>query len=140
MKIFSEKTKEYINNQELIFHYIKSSGPWWQNVNKRNTKVQIFFDINKSNILTEEQKEVLKQYYPEGMVIITSHEERFQKQNKENALKKLREILEKYLTPQKKRKSTKVPASQKEKRYLDKTRQWLKKKGRSWKISLDNEE
>lgn len=140
MKIISSIKEEKIIKEELIFHYIKSSGPWWQNINKRNTKVQLFFYFQQSKYLNEKQKEELKIHYPENFIIITAHEERTQKQNKYSAIKKIFTILNTILQPKKQRIETTIPSNQKEKRYIDKTRQWQKKKIRSKKISLDKEE
>jgi hypothetical protein len=83
----------------------------------------LFFDIEKSKILSQEQKNLLQQQYPEKNIIITSHEERSQKQNKNTGIKKFFETIEGLLTIPTTRITTRIPRSQKEKRHVDKTRQ-----------------
>lgn len=140
MKIISSNRQEKIIKEELVFHYIKSSGPWGQNVNKRNTKVQLFFYFQQSKYISDKEKTTLQDFYNEDFIIINSHEERSQKQNKEVAIQKLFDELNAILTPKKERIETNIPHSQKIKRYVDKSRQWQKKKIRNKKIYLDNEE
>ncbi len=45
--------------KEIIVSASKSSGPGGQNVNKVNTKIEIRFNINSSNILTSVEKEII---------------------------------------------------------------------------------
>lgn len=48
-----------IIKQEIHFHFTKSSWHGGQNVNKRKTKVELYFNIAESDYLTEEQKNKL---------------------------------------------------------------------------------
>jgi ribosome-associated protein len=50
-----------IINKEIYFHFSRSGGHGGQNVNKRETKAQLFFNIHDSKYLTPEQKERLIQ-------------------------------------------------------------------------------
>ncbi|MBU0626762.1 hypothetical protein KKH82_05060 [Patescibacteria group bacterium] len=50
---------EKILDKELHFHFTKSSGHGGQNVNKRNTKAELYFNIHDSEHLTEDQKQRL---------------------------------------------------------------------------------
>jgi ribosome-associated protein len=52
-------TIEHILAREVHFHFSKSSGPGGQNVNKRETKAELYFNIHDSNSLTSEQKQRL---------------------------------------------------------------------------------
>ncbi|AHB41785.1 hypothetical protein P148_SR1C00001G1005 [candidate division SR1 bacterium RAAC1_SR1_1] len=140
MKIISLMREEKIIKEDLVFHYIKSTGPGGQNVNKRNTKVQLFFNFQQSKNLSDQEKVMLQELYNDDTIIIISHEERSQKQNKESAIQKLFNEINTNLIPRKERLATKFPRSQKTKRYVDKTRQGQKKKIRNSKICLDNEE
>ena len=45
--------------QEVIFKATTSGGKGGQNVNKVATKVELYFDIPGSKILTDEEKELL---------------------------------------------------------------------------------
>jgi ribosome-associated protein len=94
--------KEKIIQEELSFQYSKSPWHGGQNVNKRNTKVQVFFTFKESKYLSDWEKNRLYEQYPEWVISLDAHEERSQLQNKQNTIKKLIEILKKTLESQKK--------------------------------------
>ena len=111
--------------KELIFTATKSSGPGGQNVNKVNTKVEVRLNIENSNILSDEEKELLLEKLLNkvnklGELIVTSQSERTQLQNKEKAIEKLNNLIANALKVKKKRKKIKIPESVKEKRLKDK--------------------
>jgi ribosome-associated protein len=110
---------------EFEFLTSRSSGPGGQNVNKVNTKVELRFQVFKSENLNEEEKitisEKLKnKINTEGFLVITCQTERSQLRNKELVIEKFFQILEKALHKPKKRRATKVPKSVKEKRLKTK--------------------
>jgi ribosome-associated protein len=112
-------------SREFLFSASRSSGPGGQNVNKVSTKVELRFDILNSNLLSEEEKEILlirlqKKINSEGFLIIVSQSERSQLKNKEKTIEKFYALLKKSLTPKKKRKPTKPNAAAKEKRLEEK--------------------
>ena len=59
MSMDIQKIIEDILQKEVHFHFAKSGGHGGQNVNKRNTKAELFFNIHDSQYLTPEQKERL---------------------------------------------------------------------------------
>jgi len=70
-------------SNEIVFTASRSSGPGGQNVNKVNTKVELRFKINESNLLSEEEKLLLFQNLPtkinnDGELIVVSQSERTQ--------------------------------------------------------------
>lgn len=73
---------------EVDFQFSKSSGPGGQNVNKRNTKVTLFFAINQSQFLSKIQQERLQKiagnavHHDSSLLILSSQEERYQYANK----------------------------------------------------------
>ncbi len=122
-------------DSELNFSFSKSSGPGGQNVNKVNTKVELRFAIDKSSILEETEKQILKvklakQLNSEGELIIVVQETRSQLKNKQKAVDKFYELINSALKPIKKRKVTKVSRAAKEKRLKQKQVQAEKKSRR----------
>jgi ribosome-associated protein len=101
---------------EVLISATKSSGPGGQNVNKVNTKVELRLDINKSKLLSEDDKLVVfsklkNKINSLGELIIVSQSERTQLKNRENAIAKLNLLIANALKIEKKRKTTKIPKS-----------------------------
>ena len=112
-------------DNELKFSFSRSSGPGGQYVNKVNTKVELRFDIAKSQAFTDDQKALLlerlsQKLNQDGVLIIVSQSTRSQLKNKTEAIEKLHEIIDMALKPEKKRKPTKIPKAIKEKRLKEK--------------------
>lgn len=110
---------------EFIFQASRSSGPGGQNVNKVNSKIELRFNIQNSSILTDDQKEILltkisTKISLDGFLIVISQRDRSQLVNKEDAIRKLYELIEKTLRPVKRRKSTRPTRSSVEKRLTGK--------------------
>ena len=109
-----------IDERELQFDFVRASGPGGQNVNKVATAVQLRFDVTHS-ILPEEAKKRLmqlagKRISTEGILLIEAKRFRTQEQNREDALQRLVELVQKALIPPKSRKKTKPTAVSKLKR------------------------
>lgn len=128
-----------ILKEEVHFHFSKSGWHGGQNVNKRNTKAELYFNVQDSRFLTDEQKERLialawhHMHHHEWILIMTDQEERFQNANKEKVIHHFRQLLEQALSEPKLRIKTKIPPYMKEERENDKKIQAEKKKNR-WKI------
>jgi ribosome-associated protein len=117
---------------ELEFKMSRSSGPGGQNVNKVNTKVELRFDINKSLLLSEEEKEKIflslkNKINNDGILIIVTQETRSMFKNKEICLKKFYEQLENVLKVEKERKKTNIPLKYIERRLKSKKQNSEKK-------------
>ncbi len=122
---------------ELKFFTSRSSGSCGQNVNKVETKVELRFNIDESNILSDEEKELLKtniknKIIQENIIQIISQSERTQLKNKEICIKKFYKLLEKGLKKTKIRKKTKLSAEAKAKR-LEQKKQTSDKKNQKKK-------
>jgi len=114
-----------ILDKEFIFSYSRSSGPGGQHVNKVNTKVELRFHIDKSMILTDKQKNTLKEKLKsylnqEDELIIVAQATRSQLKNKQEAIDKFYQLIHKALKPQKKRIPTSITKTAIEKRLKEK--------------------
>jgi ribosome-associated protein len=112
-------------NSEFVFSASRSSGAGGQNVNKVNTKIELRFDIASSQLLTDEEKLIIctklsSKISLEGELIITSQTTRSQLNNKEKAIEKFYNLIEKALTPRKKRTPTKPTKASRERRLESK--------------------
>jgi ribosome-associated protein len=121
--------------KELTFTTSRSSGPGGQNVNKVNTKVTLKFDIVHSEILTDEEKNLLltklaKSLTKEGVLVLTAQDKRTQLQNKEEAVLKLDKTLTKAFAKKKARKATKPSKGSVQKRITEKKQRSEKKQWR----------
>ena len=110
---------------ELSFKAVRSSGPGGQNVNKVASKVVLSFDVNQSQVLTQEQKERLllkwqSRLTTEYILILNCDEDRSQFKNKNTVIKRFLSLLEQGLLVPKIRKATKIPKSAIKKRIKDK--------------------
>lgn len=135
----SELLTSIIEHETSIQH-AKSSGPGGQNVNKRETKAELYFNIDQSSHLTEVQKERLKNLEQvrnhishEGVLRITSQEERSLGQNKDNVIHKFKNLLMEILTEPIERIETKPSQSSKQKRLQIKKVHGQKKQSRNRK-------
>lgn len=124
----------FIAEHEIKFRTIRSSGPGGQHANKASTAIQLQFD-SKSSSLPDDVKERLKQLRDKrisstGIITITARRYRSQEKNRQDALERLRGIVQKAMYKQKKRIRTKPSKSSKEKRLGEKTQRGKLKKMR----------
>jgi len=138
MSIF-QKIKAQFLNQELTFQVSRSSGPGGQNVNKVNSKVLVKFNVPKSRLLEEMERDFLMKKWAnkldnEGNLIIQTQESRSQLQNKAIALRKFYRMLEVAFQKKKLRKATRPSKRAIEKRLKAKRMQAEKKqyRGKNW--------
>ena len=120
---------------ELEFSTSRSSGPGGQNVNKVNTKVTIRFNVAESQILTQEEKDIIyhklsTQLTKDGALVVTSQDKRSQLDNKEDAKKKFETIINKAFVKKKARKATKPSKTSVKNRIKKKKENSEKKKWR----------
>lgn len=112
---------------EIIFRFSRSAGPGGQNVNKLETRVELFFDVRNSPSLDDGQKRRIlvrekNRIDGEGVLKIVSQESRSQSANRRRAMEKFSAILKNALRKRKKRVRTAVPAASREERMETKKR------------------
>jgi ribosome-associated protein len=98
--------------KELNFKAIKSSGAGGQHVNKTSSKIELTFDLESSNSLSDVEKVLLKtklssKLTKENVLILFCDESRSQHRNKNIAIKRFLELLKTNLIRPKRRKATK---------------------------------
>lgn len=120
---------------EIDFSTSRSSGPGGQNVNKVNTKVTLKFNVAQSNLLSQEEKDVLllklhSRITTEGVLLLTSQDKRSQLDNKEAVIQKFNLLMKKAFEKKKARKATKPSKTSVQKRIKSKKEHSEKKRWR----------
>ncbi len=107
--------------RELSFKAVRSSGAGGQHVNKTSSKVELYFDLEASEGLLEEEKarlikKLATRLTKENLLILNSEESRSQHKNKELVVAKFFELLRENIKKPKPRKKTKPSKAAKLKR------------------------
>lgn len=119
--------------KETHVSFSRSGGKGGQNVNKVETKVELYLNIPESKLLTEHAKAVLLATLPvdkEGTFKISSSSERYQYANRKKAEQRLISAIRTALQPQRARIETSPSPTSKIARLYTKRRQGTKKKER----------
>jgi ribosome-associated protein len=114
-----------IPESEVEISAVRAQGAGGQNVNKVSSAIHLRFDIRASS-LPEALKERLlalndQRITRDGVVVIKAQAYRSQEQNREDALRRLQELVEAVATPRRARRPTRPTRSSQLKRLDSKT-------------------
>lgn len=116
-----------INDSDIQIDFIRSSGPGGQNVNKVATAVQLRFRVVGNHTLPEEVQERLtrlagKRMTGDGVLIILARRFRTQERNRQDALDRLVQLIQKATLVPRRRRVTRPSPAAKQRRLEQKRR------------------
>lgn len=114
-----------LDESEIEFSAICAQGAGGQNVNKVSSAIHLRFDIRTSSLPDFFKERLLamsdSRITREGVVVIKAQQYRNQEQNREDAIRRLQELINGAVVVQKKRRPTKASRSARKKRVDNKT-------------------
>ena len=107
---------------ELGWRFSRSSGPGGQHVNTSDSRVELFWNVSDSAVLSDDQQMLLltrlDRRLVSGVLTVAASEQRSQLRNREIALRKLAELVEAGLAPDGPRRRATKPTRGSGRRHL----------------------
>jgi ribosome-associated protein len=131
-----------IEERELEERFVRASGPGGQNVNKLSSAVQLRFDVRRSPSLTTDVRLRLermagRRLTRDGVLVIMAQRHRTQERNRQDALDRLKELIQAASIAPTPRRPTRPTRGSKERRLASKKNRSGIKNLRQEKPSLD---
>ncbi len=130
--------KLHIPAAEFDFRASRSSGPGGQNVNKVNTRIQMWWDVTNSPSIPDDVRQRFRQQNrhrltSDGVLLLESRQHRTQLANRRECVEELTRLLTAALVRPKRRRKTKPTKGSRERRLQAKRELSQKKQSRRFR-------